>query len=110
MLVERFYERVFADARLAAYFAGMDESRLYAHQTAFFAQALGGESAYDGLPMREAHAGRAITNRAFDRLTAHLRATVTEIALPEPLVQRVLQNIEALRPEIVEPHMAASSG
>ena len=38
--VERFYERVTADALVAPFFAGMDMRKLKVHQLAFLGQAI----------------------------------------------------------------------
>ena len=53
-----------AERLIAPFFAGIDLGRLRRHQAAFLAAALGGPDAYPGAPLREAHRGRGIGNRA----------------------------------------------
>jgi hemoglobin len=43
-------------------------------QREFFAAALGGPQAYSGLSLTQAHAGRGITPRHFNRFVQHLLA------------------------------------
>lgn len=107
-LVRELYLRVLADATVAAYFAHANVEQLESHQAAFLTEALAGPAAYEGRSMREAHAGRGITDKAFDRLLAHLVEALAAINAREELVQAVVANLEPLRSEIVESPITAS--
>ena len=100
--VDEFYRRVLGDPSLAPYFADTDLPRLKAHQRAFFAMALRGPNQYTGRSMREAHAGRGITDTAFDRVAQHLSDTLASLGVPAELGQQVLAGIAPLREDVVE--------
>jgi hemoglobin len=100
--VDEFYRRVLADPEVAPYFAGSDLGRLERHQRAFLAAALGGPNPYRGRAMRVAHAGRGITDEAFDRVITHLAGTLASLGVGEELIVAVATALEPLRAEIVE--------
>ncbi|MER7282685.1 group 1 truncated hemoglobin [Dactylosporangium sp. NPDC000244] len=96
------YQRIVADPDLAPWFAGIDLGRLRAHQHAFLAAALDGPALYTGRELAEAHAGRAITGEAFDRLCEHLAASLRDLGVEPAAVSAVVERIEALRPAVVD--------
>jgi hemoglobin len=100
--VEEFYRRVLADPSLAPFFADTNVDRLKAHQRAFLTLALRGSGTYNGRTMRAAHAGRGITDAHFDRVAAHLVATLTALQVPAELIEQIIGGIAPLRPEIVD--------
>ncbi len=100
--MDEFYVRVLADPSLAPYFAQTDLPRLKAHQRSFFAMALRGPNEYSGRSMREAHAGRGITDAAFDRVAQHLMDTLAHLGVSERLIQQIIARVAPLRSEIVE--------
>jgi hemoglobin len=99
--VDLFYERVWADPDLSPYFEGIDRERLKGHQRAFIAAALGAPTAYEGRAMAEAHAGRGITDAAFDRVVAHLAGALTELDVPEPTIGQIAGALAPLRGDVV---------
>lgn len=101
--VDLFYAKVWADPALSGYFEGIDRARLKAHQRAFVSAALGGPGHYNGRGMHEAHAGRGITNAAFDQVVAHLAAALAELGVDEATIGEIAGTLEPLRGEIVEP-------
>ena len=101
--VDEFYHRVLADPELASYFAGTSLQRLKGHQAAFFAMALGGPDHYKGRSMREAHAGRGITDAAFDRVAEYLAATLGALDVDAVTIEGIVAQVAPLRAEIVEP-------
>lgn len=96
-----FYNRVMADAELAPYFDGIDLGRLRMHQRAFLAAALGGPELFTGRGLEGAHAGRGITDAAFDRLLDHLAETLGDLGLPSASVADVRERVESLRERVV---------
>lgn len=99
--VGRFYDRVVSDPRLRRYFEGVDLERLRAHQTALLAQVTGGPQRYDGRSLTAAHAGLGITAEAFDRVVAHLAATLTDLGVDPGVVDAVGGALRGHRDEIV---------
>ncbi|MBO9577519.1 MAG: group 1 truncated hemoglobin [Microbacteriaceae bacterium] len=99
--VDLFYVKVTGDPLLAPWFARSDMERLKAHQRRFIGAALGGPEAYDGLPMKQAHAPMRITDEAFDAVAGHLAATLAELGVPGPTVDEIVASIAPLRTEIV---------
>jgi hemoglobin len=100
--VEEFYRRVLADPSLAPFFADTNVGRLKAHQRAFLTLALRGSGTYNGRTMRAAHAGRGITDAHFDRVAAHLGATLAALDVPADLIEQIIGGIAPLRPDIVD--------
>jgi len=99
--VDRFYERVLADPTLAPWFADTDLDRLRAHQRAFFSTALGGPAEYTGRAVGDAHAGREITDDAFDRVARHLTATLLDLGVERTTVFEIVGGVAGLRGEVV---------
>ena len=99
--VEDLYQRLLGDPAVAHYFAGIDLERLMSHQRAFLGYVLGGPETYEGRPMAEAHSGLGITDQDFDRVCQHLLETLRSLGVGEALTQRLAQNLEALRGQIV---------
>ena len=97
-----FYSRVTEDDTLAAWFEGVDLSRLRAHQRAFLATALDGPPVFAGRNLAEAHAGMAITDEAFTTIVEHLAVTLEDLAVQPAIIARVRERLEAVRPEVVE--------
>jgi hemoglobin len=100
-VVEDFYERVLADAQLAAWFVGIDVRRLKAHQRAFITVAIGGPDAYAGRSMTDAHAGLAITREAFGLVVDHLVATLARFDVPGEAIEKIGAALAPLEAEIV---------
>lgn len=107
--VLRFYERVTADSELAYFFVDMDLRKLKAHQIAFLGQALGGPMHYSGAGMQRAHAHLSIEQRHFDGVVRHLIAILHEFAVPDVLIDAIVERIAPLATQIVNtPSMQAA--
>jgi hemoglobin len=100
-LVDRLYERVLADAKIAAFFAHSNVDELKRHQHDFLTLAVHGAGSYHGRSMREAHAGRRITDRDFDRLIHHLAEAMADTGVDDVPAARIIDTLSALRGEIV---------
>jgi len=100
-VVDQFYLRVLGNARLAAYFAETGIDGLRAHQRDFLTMLLHGPGHYRGRPLREAHAGRGITDADFDRICRHLEDAFRAAGVAEPLIARALAEVTPLRAQIV---------
>jgi hemoglobin len=100
-VVDDFYARVLADAQLAGFFAGANMPKLKGRQVEFFAAALGGPDAYQGVSMRQVHAGRGIGQADFDRVAFHLAAALAAAGVPGETIARIAAAIGPLADEIV---------
>jgi hemoglobin len=81
------YRRAAADPALAGYFAGVDVSRLEAHQRRFLTAALGGPDASTGRSTAAAHTGMGVTDAAYDRLVDHALDALADLgAAPDDVV------------------------
>lgn len=100
--VDLFYDKVLADEILAPYFTQTDMASQKTHMRAFLAVALGGPSIYAGRDMHAAHAGKGITNEAFDHVVGHLVATLTELGVPGEIIEEIGGKLSPLRGEVVE--------
>ncbi|MFC6939489.1 group 1 truncated hemoglobin [Salinirubellus sp. GCM10025818] len=101
-VVDEFYDRVLNDERVLHHFEGTDTTALRAHQVQFISAVTGGPVEYTGLDMREAHRGMGITDEEFDVVAEHLDRALAENGVSGADRERVLTEVESLRPEIVE--------
>ena len=98
--VDRFYERVLADATLGAYFEHVDMRRQRAHQAAMLTAAFGGPNAYAGRDLTAAHAdlvARGMDDTHYDAVLGHLGATLLELGVPAELVQEAAAVADSVR-------------
>jgi hemoglobin len=72
------------------------------HLTQFLALASGGPTEYDGMEMKQAHAGLHISNDEFDAAVGDLKATLDKMQIPNTEQKELLAIIETTRNEIVE--------
>jgi hemoglobin len=100
-VVDDFYVRVLADPQLAGFFAGANMPKLKGRQVEFFAAALGGPDAYQGVGMREVHAGRGISQADFDRVAFHLAAALAAAGVPAETIGAIASAIVPLADDIV---------
>jgi hemoglobin len=79
----------------------IDRDRLQQHMTHFLTAALGGPECYTGRGMTAAHAGRQITDDAFDRLVGHVVAVLEGLRVPAEWIAEIGAAIAPLRDAIV---------
>ena len=100
-VVDDFYDRVLADPQLSGFFAGANLTKLKGKQVEFFATALGGPQVYQGVNMRQAHAGRGISQADFDKVAYHLTNSLAAAGVPGGLVEQIAAAITPLADDIV---------
>ena len=100
-VVDDFYRRVMDDFQLAGFFAGTNMTRLQGRQVEFFAAALGGPDFYQGPDMRDAHAGRGISQADFDKVAFHLTASLAAAGVPPETIGQIGAAITPLSNDIV---------
>lgn len=108
-VVHAFYDRVLADPALAPYFTETDRAWLEKRQVQFFTQALGGPTGYRGRSMRKAHAELGVTGEDFDRVAAHLVATLESLEVAPALIGEVVAVVGPLKSEIVQTQKGVST-
>jgi hemoglobin len=94
------------DLYLIGYFRGadgrlIDRARLQQHMAFFLMAALGGPRRYSGRSMDAAHAGRAITDEAFDRVIGHVVAVLESLQVPAPWIAEIGAAVAPLRAHVV---------
>lgn len=101
-VVDDFYDRVLSDERVIHHFEDSNTTELRAHQVQFISAVTGGPVQYSGQNMRTAHEGMGITNNEFDVIVEHLDTALDENEASDADREQVLEEVEELRPEIVE--------
>jgi hemoglobin len=79
----------------------VNRERLQRHMTYFLTAAIGGPQRYPGRGMQAVHAGRGITDTAFDRVIGHVVAVLESLRVPAPWIAEIGAAVAPLRPEIV---------
>ena len=100
-VVSDFLTRVTADARINAFFRGVDEEDLKAELTDQICQATGGPCHYTGKSMREAHAQLTVTNADFDALVGDLKASLDHFGVGAREQSELLGALGGMRKDIV---------
>ncbi|MCV2491779.1 group 1 truncated hemoglobin [Geodermatophilus sp. YIM 151500] len=99
--VDDFYRRVLADPELTAYFDGVDMANLRAHQTKLLVQVTGGPVQYEGRELAAAHEGLDIGSAEYERVVAHLVATLTDLGVEPATIGDIGAAIDGYRDDIV---------
>jgi hemoglobin len=102
--VSLFYDKVLADDLTSPFFGGLDMDQQTKKQLAFMSWAFGGPEEYKDRPLREAHAklvADGLSDEHFDAVVEHLRSTLVELDIQEPLILEVLEIVEATRSEVL---------
>lgn len=107
-VVDRFYQLVLGDERLARYFEGIDMPRLKRHQAALVSQVMGGPVEYSGRDLRTAHANMGISSDDFAAVAGHLVTALTEAGVPADIIDRTVGAVAATEPDIVEVRTAGA--
>ena len=98
--IEDFVRRVYADAMIGFFFRHYDAKRLVRLEYQHLARALGAEVAYEGRPLRRAHAKHRIMGGQFARRKQILLDVLTDHGLPDDIIEAVMRHTEGLRAAI----------
>jgi hemoglobin len=102
--VDLFYEKLLADARVSHFFEALDVDAQAKKQVTFMAWAFGAPETYKGRDLRAAHAGllrRGLSDEHFDAVAQHLRATLEELGIEEPLIGEALGIVAGTRADVL---------
>ncbi|WP_306060722.1 group I truncated hemoglobin [Natronococcus wangiae] len=100
-VVDRFYERLVADERVAHYFDDVDMQKQRAHQAQFISAVANGPVDYSGADMETAHEDLGITKADFDVIVTHLEGTLEEFDVNETDQEAVLAAVAEYEDDIV---------
>jgi hemoglobin len=102
--VDVFYKKVLADELTRPFFAGLDVNTQVKKQIAFMAWAFGGPTEFKGRDLRSAHADlvvRGLSDVHFDAVVVHLRSTLEELGIAQPLIAEALQVVGGVKAEVL---------
>ena len=99
--VDIFYRKVLADSRIASFFDDVDMDRQRAKQKAFLMFAFGGPNGYSGKDMKTAHARMNLTDLHFNAVMENLGATLSELGVPQPLIEEAAAIALSVKGDIV---------
>jgi hemoglobin len=100
-LVERLDEQLLLDPFLAGLIADIDLAALARHQRDLVTLLLGGDGAYTGRHLRQAHADLGLDDRHFDAFLDHLAHALTTMGTPRDVDVQVRAAFAALRADVL---------
>ena len=103
--VDIFYARVLKDPVTAPFFEGLDMEAQTRKQIAFMAMAFGSPDQFKGKNLRTAHAklvaDKGLTDKHFDAVAGHLKATLEQLGVGAELVNEALTIVGGTRSEVL---------
>ncbi|MCG5056174.1 MAG: group 1 truncated hemoglobin [Myxococcales bacterium] len=99
-IVTVFVDRMVCDLMIGFFFAGVDKARLVEREFAFTARFLGHDCAYEGRPLRAAHAAHRIMGGHFARRKQILREVLEARQVPKDVAEAWLNHVESLRDQV----------
>jgi hemoglobin len=97
----RLCDLLLSDRPLAAYFEGMDRTRLEQHQRLLVAHALGRPAGDDRRDLRRAHAWLPLHREHFDQVAGHLAQALRDTGADAGVVSRVRESLAAVSDDVV---------
>lgn len=97
--VERMYDHILADERLAPYFDESNMTSLINHQSSFIAMVAGGPDYHHHIP--ETHAHMTLRDEHFDAVLGHLHTAFAECGIDEQAIQQLKSQLESYRTSTV---------
>ncbi len=103
--VDIFYRKVLADKYVLRFFEGVDMDKQAGKQKAFLTMVTGGPNSYTGKDMREGHRHlnkMGLNDSHFDHILCHLRSTLAELNVSEPLIDMVISVADSTRDDVLD--------
>ena len=97
-VIDDFVEQVYADTMIGFFFRDFDPEKLKRHEFQFAARALGASIAYEGRPIRQAHAKHVIMGGQFNRRLTLFKEAMIRHEVPLEIMKFLLDHTEKLRP------------
>jgi hemoglobin len=85
-IVDRFYEKLWAEPKLDQFFKGIERQELKRHQRMFLNLLLGGGEFYSGRPLVEAHATLKIDEASYDLVCDYFVETCRDLDIDESVI------------------------
>jgi hemoglobin len=85
-IVNRFYEKLWAEPKLDKFFKGIERAELKRHQRMFLNLLLGGGQFYTGRPLVESHATLAIDDASYDLVCDYFVETCRDLDIDETVI------------------------
>ena len=101
-VVDVFADRLVADPQVGPRFASSDVKRFKMLNTELVCMATGGPCKYPGKDMKPAHKGMRISQKEFDIVAGHLKATLNKFKVPKQEQKELMGIIGSLQKDIVE--------
>lgn len=98
---EILYDRILADPQLAPFFEGVDIDRLREHMSDILSMIIGGPDLYQGRDLKEAHAAYKIRMDDFNRVAAHLAASLSIAGVEDEDVTKIMAEVAKSAPLVV---------
>ena len=100
--VNRFYEKVLADARIKHFFDDVDMVRQKAKQRSFLSAAFGAPTKYEGRDMRKAHAKiPGLNDTHFNAVAENLQSTLVELKVKQELIDKIMAIAGSVRADVL---------
>jgi hemoglobin len=102
--VDVFYRKVLSDDRISHFFDDVDMDVQMAKQRAFLTMAFGGPNNYSGKDLRAGHAHlvtRGLNGDHFQAVAENLGATLSELNVPQPLIDQVMAIAGGARADVL---------
>ena len=103
-LVDRFYDRVLADAQLAPFFPNTDIDALRAKQVMFITMLLGQKRQSGGPNLAAAHAparAQGLNDSHFDAILEHFRLALGDVGVDEVFSRELVGLVEKTRDAVL---------
>ena len=101
-VVDVFADRLVADPQVGPRFASSDVKRFKMLNTELVCMATGGPCQYPGQDMKPAHKGMRISQKEFNIVAGHLKATLKKFNVPKQEQKELMGIIGSLQKDIVE--------
>lgn len=109
-IIEDFVNRVYQDPIIGFFFLAIDKQALIGHEYTFAARHLGGDVAYSGRPLRQAHSKHPINKGQFHRRMWLLEQTLQDHHVPEEIVAEWMAHNRKLESLVTDGTDCAPSG
>lgn len=100
-VVDVFVNRLVADKQVGGRFASADVKRFKMLNTELVCMATGGPCQYTGMDMKNTHNGMRISEKEFNVVAGHLKATLKKFKVPKQEQKELLGIIGSLKKDIV---------
>lgn len=116
LAVDDFYRRMTSDPACAQHFRGVDLEGLRAHQAMILTLLTGGpnETCWRDLPaihgvLRRSHAAFGLSDDDFDRMAAHLVASLRQLSVTEDDIATLAAGLAEFRADIVTAYLGPTA-